>query len=61
MRWVAQVAGLEALVAGVPEAAERNRLLDAAYGDIKVMFAETQPEERAFIYHFELVRGRRPG
>ncbi len=60
MRWVAQLGLLEGYVRSVPEAEQRDALIETAYDDIRRMFDDTQPEERSFVYHFEIVRGRRP-
>ncbi len=60
MRWLTQLGLIEGYVRSIPDADRRRELVDAAYRDIAQMFSETEPEERAFVYQFELVRGRRP-
>ena len=60
MRWLTQLGLIEGYVRSIPDADRRRELVEAAYRDIAQMFAETEPEERAFVYQFELVRGRRP-
>lgn len=59
LRGTSQMSFFEGVVAHVPSPA-REALVDQAYRDMRSLFEEYPVQERSFVYHWELIRGRVP-